>query len=107
MSTKKILEDFRKRLTQLYGKRLSAIILYGSQARGDADEDSDIDVLVVIRGKVAPGREIDRMIDIITDINLKYDTLISVYPVSEKDYRAASSPLLMNVQREGVVVWKE
>ncbi|RKY14499.1 MAG: nucleotidyltransferase domain-containing protein, partial [Planctomycetota bacterium] len=75
MNTKKILDEFKKRLAQLCGKRLSAIILYGSQARGDANEDSDIDVLVVIRGKVVPGREIDRMIDIITDINLKYDTL--------------------------------
>jgi len=42
------------------------------------------------------------MIDIITEINLKYDVLISVYPISEKDYSTVNSPLLINVRKEGV-----
>jgi hypothetical protein len=50
-------------------------------ARGAATADSDIDLVVVLKGKISPGREIDRMIDCITDLNLKYDTLISVVPV--------------------------
>ena len=39
------------------------IILYGSYARGSATEDSDIDLLIVLEGKVKPGEEIDRMIE--------------------------------------------
>jgi hypothetical protein len=42
------------------------------------------------------------MIDIVTEINLKYGVLISIYPVSEKDYASVNSPLLLNLRREGV-----
>ncbi|MEN4006321.1 MAG: nucleotidyltransferase domain-containing protein [Methanobacteriaceae archaeon] len=104
MKIKKVLEEFKKEIERLYGKRLKNIILYGSWARGDATFDSDIDVLIVLGGEVAPGGEIDRMIDIITDINLKHRVLISVYPVSEEDYSTINSPLLINVRREGVPV---
>jgi len=72
MKIRKILKNFREKIEKLYGKRLKGIILYGSWARGDATEDSDIDLLIVLEGKVVPGKEIDRMIDIITDINLEY-----------------------------------
>jgi len=102
MGIQDILKEFREGLDKLYQKKLKSIILYGSFARGDATEDSDIDVLVVLEGKVIPGEEIDKMIDIITQINLKHGALISVYPVSEEDYSTINSPLLMNVRREGV-----
>jgi predicted nucleotidyltransferase len=97
-----VLEEFRKRLEKLYGERLKNIVLYGSWARGEATEDSDIDIALVFEGEITPGDEIDRMIDIITEINLKYGVLISVYPVSEEDYLNLKSPLLMNIRREGV-----
>jgi predicted nucleotidyltransferase len=97
-----ILKEFRGELENLYESRLKSIILYGSWARGDATEESDIDLLIVLEGKVIPGKEIDRMIDIITEINLKHGVLISIYPVSEEDYSTINSPLLINVRREGV-----
>jgi predicted nucleotidyltransferase len=97
-----ILKEFREELENLYQKRLKCIILYGSWARGDATEDSDIDLLIILEGKVIPGKEIDRIIDIITEINLKHGVLISVYPVSVEDYSTINSPLLINVRSEGV-----
>lgn len=102
MDIKEILKEFKKEIEKLYGNRLKNMILYGSWARGNATEASDIDILVVLEGKVVPGSEIDRIIDVITEINLKYGVLISVYPVSEKDYSNINSPLLMNARREGV-----
>lgn len=104
MEIKEILKEFRKEIEKLYGKRLKDTILYGSWARGEATEGSDIDVLIVLEGKVMPGKEIDRIIDVITEINLKYGALISVYPVSEEDFPTVNSPLLINVRREGVSV---
>lgn len=102
MRIRDILKEFREELENLYQKRLKSIILYGSWARGDATEYSDIDLLIVLEGKVIPGKEIDKMIDIITEINLKHGVLISIYPVSEEDYSTINSPLLINVRREGV-----
>jgi len=42
------------------------------------------------------------MVDAITEINLTHNVLVSVYPVSERNYAALNSPLLINVRREGV-----
>lgn len=102
MRTSEILKEFREEIEKLYGTRLKNTILYGSWARGEATEGSDIDVLIVLEGKVIPGKEIDRMIDIITDINLEHGVLISVCPISEEDYSTVNSPLLINVRREGI-----
>ncbi len=104
MRTQKTIEEFRKKVENLYGNRLKDIILYGSWARGESTAKSDIDLAVVLQGWVSPGKEIDRMIDIITDINLKYSELVSVYPVSEENYATLNSPLLINVRREGISV---
>lgn len=104
MSINEILKDFRSRIASLYGSRLKELILYGSWARGRATPDSDIDVVVQLEGKIRAGEEIDRMIDIITDLNLKYGVLLSVYPVSTADYSTVKSPLLLNVLREGKAV---
>jgi len=103
MDIKPILKEFKQKTAELYGARLKKILLYGSYARGEAnDEHSDIDLAVVLDGDVGPGKEIDRMIDIITDINLDYDVLLSVYPVSENDYLSVNSPLLLNLRIEGI-----
>lgn len=102
MKIKEILNEFRTEVEKLYGKKLKNIILYGSWARGDATYESDIDLLIVLEGKVTPGKEIDKMINIITEINLKHGMLISVFPISEEDYSTVNSPLLINVRREGI-----
>jgi len=102
MEIEQILKEFRQGVEKSYGERLKNIILYGSWATGKATQDSDIDLAIVLDGDVAPGKEIDRLINVVTEINLKYDILISVYPVSEKDYTETNSPLLLNLRREGV-----
>ena len=102
MEIEQILKEFKEELKKLYGKRLKNIILYGSYARGKATQDSDIDVAIVLDGDVVVGKEIDRVIDIVTEINLSYGVLISVYPVSEKNYKTVNSPLLLNLRREGI-----
>lgn len=102
MEIEQILKEFRKKVEKLYGKRLKNIILYGSYARGKATQDSDIDLAIVLEGDVVVGKEIDRLIDIVTKINLEYGVLLAVYPVSEKNYTTLNSPLLLNVRREGV-----
>ncbi|OHD68472.1 MAG: DNA polymerase subunit beta [Spirochaetes bacterium RBG_16_49_21] len=99
----KILSDFKKELVNIYNDRLIKVILFGSYARGHETDDSDVDILLVLRGKVVKGREIDAIIDVITEISLRYNTLISVIPVSEDDFISSESPLMLNVKKEGYV----
>jgi len=99
-----ILKELKADAVRLYGSRMKNVILYGSWARASANENSDIDLAIVLQGNVAVCEEIDRLIDLITDINLKYGVLLSVYPVSEKDYNSRNSPLLLNIRKEGVPV---
>jgi predicted nucleotidyltransferase len=102
MQAKQVIRDFVQRAQVLYGDKLKQVLVYGSCARDEATAESDIDLAVVLAGDVIPGKEIDRMIDIITDLNLEYGVLLSVYPVSEENYQNINSPLLMNIRREGV-----
>ncbi|MBI5562139.1 MAG: nucleotidyltransferase domain-containing protein [Deltaproteobacteria bacterium] len=97
-----ILHELKDGLAGLYGDRLVSVILYGSYARGEATEDSDIDVAVVLKGEVAPGAEIDRMVDLLTELDMKYGSLTAVCPVSADDMGDADYPFFLNVRREGL-----
>jgi predicted nucleotidyltransferase len=99
---RQIIDEFVQRARSLYHDRLTRVVVYGSCARNETTAESDIDLAVVLAGEVVPGKEIDRMIDIITDLNLEYGVLLSIYPVSEKDYLHRNSPLLINIRQEGV-----
>ena len=99
-----ILTELRRRFEALYGERLVRMVLFGSQARGDAELGSDIDVLVVLKGPVSPCEEIARTINDVADISLEYTEVIACIFVSEEQFEQERSPLLLNVRREGVAV---
>jgi predicted nucleotidyltransferase len=103
---KRILAELRQELERLYGDRLRHLILFGSQARGDAEPgwDSDIDVLVVLRGPVVSGEEIERSSRIVADLSLRHDVAVSRIFMDEDRFRYRSGPLLRNVRRDGIPV---
>ena|SRR5215212_7271401 len=99
-----ILAELRHRLEQLYGPRLVKLVLFGSQARGDAEPGSDIDVLVVLEGPVSPGEEIERASPVTASLSLEHDVVISCIYMSVARFANEGSPLLLNVRREGVTI---
>ncbi len=99
-----ILTELRGQFEELYGSRLINLILYGSQARGDAEPGSDIDVLVVLKGPVNPGEEIERVGEITASLSLRYDVVISCTYISADRFYNERSPLLLNVHHEGIVL---
>ena len=99
-----ILQEFRRGLEQIYGSRLVRVVLFGSQARDEAEPDSDIDVMLVLRGPVNPHAEIHRLSKFKAELCLKYDVVVSCVYVSEAEYSHDETPLMLNVRREGVPV---
>jgi uncharacterized protein len=100
----KILPELRAYLEREYGDRLAQVILFGSQARGDAQPDSDIDVLVVLHGTVNAGTEIERTSEFIAALCLDNNILISRIFTSSSRFDTENPPLFKNVRREGIVL---
>ena len=96
--------DLKAELRRLYGSRLREVILYGSQARGDAGPDSDIDVMVVLDGPVEPMAEIKRALGPVSDLCLKHETLIACMFTTPDTLASSPLPLYENIRREGIVV---
>ncbi len=101
---KSAINDLRDHFNKLYGERLVKLMLFGSQARGDADAGSDIDILVVLKRSVNSGDEITRACPVTASLSLKYDLVISCVYVSADRFKTEQSPLLINVRREGVMI---
>lgn len=97
-----ILAELRSRFEEIYGDRLVKMVLFGSQARGDADAGSDIDVLVVLKGEVNPGEEIKRTSQISADLSLQNNEVISCLFMDEHRFTYRNGPLLRNIRKEGI-----
>ena len=100
----KLLRELKQGLIRLYGERLKGVYLYGSYARGDFQEGSDLDVLVVLDEFERAPIELDRTSDLFCDLSLNYEVTVSLMFMREKDWLTADKPLLRNVRVEGVLV---
>ncbi len=99
-----ILRQLKIQLTDLYRDRLDRIYLYGSRARKTADPDSDIDVLVVLKDQVDTNLERERTLDIVSQLSLEHDVIISCLFVDAGTYATYQDPLFRNIRREGVLI---
>lgn len=96
-----LLDEVKAELRDLYGARLDRLVLYGSYARGDAHNASDVDLLVVPESPVDPGREVRRMSKLSFRLGLKHGVLLSTLPISEDGYASSQSSWLENARQEG------
>lgn len=99
-----ILSTVKQGLTEIYGEKLDQIILYGSQARGDALQDSDIDILIVLKEPFTLFQENARISNFIADLCLEYSVLISCVLATKENYQHYDNAFFRNVRREGAIL---
>ena len=104
-ATSAAVTEFSVRVRRAFGPRLARLVLFGSQARGEATEDSDIDILVVVdQLSSADARAID---EIVADILTRADVLLSPLVLSAARFaelRARERRIVAEIDREGVPV---
>jgi len=98
-----IAKKVRDELDKLYDKRLRGVLLYGSAARDKLDEDSDIDIAIVLDEIPDRFAEHERTGDLGSQISLEYNTLVSFFFVSEADYQKGRFAIHRRIKEEGIL----
>jgi uncharacterized protein len=101
--TTPILLELKKRLVNLYGERLKHLYLFGSYARNEADEESDVDILIVLDRVDNYSEEILRTSEIISELSLKYGVSLSRVFTSETQWSEDSTIFFLNVRDEAIL----
>ena len=106
---KKISDEVSSGVYNVLGKKLHSIILFGSYARGDFNDDSDVDIAVLadIKDEVKFKRA-EREIDLISsDVSLENDVTVCILLYNKHffDSHLHISPFYRNVKNEGVVLY--
>ena len=110
MTEKKIrdvLDKFAEEAKKIYGTKLESLILYGSCARGDFENDSDIDILILLNVPLESiNSERKRILDISDKLDLEYDVVLAPVVQNYELYQKYISVSLFyqNVEREGVKI---
>jgi predicted nucleotidyltransferase len=100
------LEKLKRRLRRRFGDRLQRLVLFGSRARGDHRPESDADVAVVLRGRLAdPWATKAAVIEDTYDILLETGLYVQPWPISasalQRPHSAANPHLARAIARDG------
>lgn len=102
-----IMKKFASQVKQILGETLCRIIIYGSYARGDFTENSDVDVMVLTTLTDEESSSISyQLYDLAFDYQMEYGIDISVMVKNEAqfNYWLGALPFYDNVNREGIVI---
>ena len=100
-----IIQEFVEEVKKVMGKRVKKIILYGSYARGDYNDNSDIDIMISDKEIIEYRSKVS---DIAFDIEFDNDFDVMLSPlvknIDKFNYWLEALPFYMNVKKEGVIL---
>lgn len=102
-----ILKTFAKQAKEIFADKLKGIILFGSYARGDSDEGSDIDVMLLVDiDKIEIKKYRNKIVDIITDLDWNYEIVLAPIIQNYEEFEKYKDdlPFFHNVETEGVLI---
>ena len=104
-----ILARYVTEVQKIYGTHLKSVILYGSYARGDFTQESDVDIMVLVD---LPADKMDEYSDALAEVDYEYNVNYDIWmmPVVKNvehfNHWVTAYPFYSNVQREGVVLYE-
>ena len=96
------MKELKAGLVQIYGDKLKAVYLYGSYARGDYRQGSDVDVMILLNDYKNYWEELRRSTELASDISLEYDVTVSRLIMKDIQWKESDMPVLRNIHKEGL-----
>jgi predicted nucleotidyltransferase len=108
--TIRMVEDFKKEIIPIFENNLDQIILFGSYARGEQHEESDIDFLLLAKQSQLElmGDLFDKVNEKTTELMLKHGIFFSFVPENSEYFETNSKTmsLYINILKEGVKIYE-
>ena len=101
----KLLKEIFSKMKILFGDRLSDVILFGSYARGDYDEESDMDIAVVVDSTREDLKSFHQdFVNEMAELAMEYDLVVSFIDIPLKEFNDYKNvlPFYKNIADEGV-----
>jgi predicted nucleotidyltransferase len=103
IETDKVLKELRNRMDSELGDRLVKIVIFGSRARGDFDDESDTDIAIIVRGL---SRELKyQILDTVAEIEMTFVIPLSVIVFSENEFerlKKRERRIALDIEKESI-----
>ena len=100
-------EELIRGLTDIFQNNISMIILYGSVARNEAMDESDVDIAIIVKDQMDKDTK-SRFVNWVADMDIRYEKVFSIVDIQESNMMKWEKvlPFYQNIRREGIVLWK-
>ncbi len=100
-----VANEYKANLQSLYGNELVELVLFGSYARGDYHEESDIDFAIVLKNPhTRPAAEIPKTAPLSSKLSLKYGLMVSSLHTSRQKKQTSMQFIYQDIRKEGIVI---
>ena len=102
-----IVNELISGITEIFQDKISRIILFGSVARNEATEESDVDIAIIITNEIDEETK-DKFINWAAELDIRFNQVFSVVDIPEERMKKWGKilPFYKNIEEEGIVLWR-
>ena len=102
-----IVNELISGLTEIFQDKISRIILFGSVARNEATEESDVDIAIIIANEIDEETK-DKFINWAAELDIRFNQVFSIVDIPEERMKKWGKilPFYKNIEEEGIVLWR-
>lgn len=97
-----LLRRIEQALRAAHGDRMRGVVMFGSEANGTAEVDSDVDVLVLLEGPIRYAADLLANLTALEGLSRELERRISPKPIDADSFTSDDSPLVRSAREEGL-----